>query len=77
VLTPGAAYYDNIRDFVSGADRIEISASLFGGGLAAGALSGLQFVVNGSGLASDFGNGATRFIYSSSNGQLFYDADGT
>ncbi|MBK1986059.1 VCBS repeat-containing protein [Sphaerospermopsis aphanizomenoides BCCUSP55] len=65
---------DKIQDFVVGEDKIEISATGFGGGLVAGALDNTAFI-SGLGVttASD---SLQRFIYNSSNGALFFDADG-
>ena len=74
VLLKTFADRDFIVDFASGSDKLEISAALFGGGLAAGMLSASQFL-SGAGT-----NAATtadqRFIYNSSNGNLLFDADG-
>jgi Ca2+-binding RTX toxin-like protein len=66
---------DKIADF-SGlqGDNLLISADVFGGGLAAGALDPLQFVSNTTGLAGDEGD---RFIYDSDNGQLYFDSNGS
>ena len=76
VLTRNAADRDTIRDFISADDQIEISAGLFGAGLAAGTLSGAQFVSNLTGLATDGGSGSTRFVLNRTNGALYFDADG-
>jgi serralysin len=72
VLTPAFANRDLIQNFEAG-DRLEISASLFGGGLAAGALDESQFVSNGTGLAADADD---RFIFNFATGQLYYDDNG-
>ncbi|WP_119270923.1 choice-of-anchor Q domain-containing protein [Taklimakanibacter deserti] len=72
VLTPAFADRDVIQNFEVG-DRLEISASLFGGGLAAGALDASQFVSNGTGLAGDADD---RFIFNFATGQLHYDDNG-
>jgi len=74
VLTPLQADRDTIQDFVSANDQFEISAALFGGGLVAGALPASQFVINGTGLAGDAND---RFIYNNTNGELFFDSNGT
>ena len=56
-------------------DRIEISAAGFGGGLVAGvALSGAQFVVNTTGLATR--NGIGQFIWERDAKALWWDHDG-
>jgi Ca2+-binding RTX toxin-like protein len=65
---------DKITDFLpSQSDKIVISASGFRGGLVAGAsITSAQFVLGTIALdASD------RFIYNQTNGNLFYDSDGT
>ena len=65
---------DIIIDFVSGGDVMKVSASLFGGGLAAGEDLGTKFLANDTGLAA---GGEDRFIYDTTDGQLYFDADGT
>ena len=72
VLQNLAADRDSIRDFAAG-DRIEVSASLFGGGLVAGALAADQFASNMTGVAGDSDD---RFIYNTTNGALYFDIDG-
>jgi len=74
VLSPVQADRDTIQDFVSANDQFEISAALFGGGLVAGALPASQFVINATGLAGDAND---RFIYNNTNGELFFDSNGT
>lgn len=64
---------DRLTDFSVVDDTIAVSAAGFGGGLVAGAtITAAQFKL---------GTGATtanhRFIYDSTNGQLFVDQDGT
>ncbi len=63
---------DLITDFIVVDDTIAVSRTGFGGGLTLGTLQASQFVI---------GTGATtaahRFIYNSSTGGLFFDADGT
>ncbi|MFM2060842.1 MAG: hypothetical protein RLZZ507_512 [Cyanobacteriota bacterium] len=70
-LTEGV---DTIQSFSSTDDTIEVSATGFGGGLLAGVLADSAFVF-GAGIttASD---AAHRFIYNTTNGALFFDADG-
>jgi Ca2+-binding RTX toxin-like protein len=67
---------DNILDFEFGGDRLQISASTFGGGLTANAslLSTQLLLGSGVSTANDV---SQRFIYNSSNGDLFFDADGS
>ena len=63
---------DTITDFAwQQGDKLLVSASGFSGGLNLGALLSSQFII-GSG-ASDTSD---RFIYNSSTGGLFFDADG-
>jgi len=64
---------DTITDFsrVQG-DKIQVSASGFGGGLNLGILDSYYFTIGSA--ASDTND---RFIYNSSTGGLFFDVDGT
>jgi VCBS repeat-containing protein len=64
---------DEITDFATGTDQIRVSASDFGGGLAAG---GAVSLVSGSDpRANDDATG--QFLYDTDDGSLFWDADGT
>ncbi|TDR94266.1 hemolysin type calcium-binding protein [Enterovirga rhinocerotis] len=75
VLTATTPDRDMIRDFVAAEDMIEISASLFGGGLIAGdELTDQQFVLSTTGRAT---SATDRFLYVESKGHLYYDADGS
>ena len=65
---------DTITDFVSGADVLRVSASAFGGGLAAGVLDPSLFLASSLGQATD---ALQRFLYDTTTGELFFDADGT
>jgi lysophospholipase L1-like esterase len=62
---------DVINDFVSGVDQFQISADGFGGGLVAG--QPVPFVAGSSPTAP---SGAGAFLYNTTTGQLFWDADG-
>jgi len=66
---------DNIKDFTaSQSDIIQISAAGFGGGLAVGTLASSMFLsAAGATTATDANQ---RFIYNSSTGGLYFDADG-
>jgi serralysin len=67
---------DNIGDFSVGNDLLQVSASNFGGDLVGGvSLLASQLLV-GAG-ATDATNASQRFIYNSSNGDLFFDVDGS
>lgn len=61
---------DRITDFTV-ADSIQVLATGFGGGLAAGAISAAQFRIG-----SAAGDTSDRFIYNNTNGNLFFDRDG-
>jgi subtilisin family serine protease/Ca2+-binding RTX toxin-like protein len=66
---------DNIKDFkVAELDIIQVSDAGFGGSLVVGTLDVSQFV-SGAGITSAT-NSLQRFIYNTTNGALFYDADG-
>ena len=63
---------DIINNYSSGEDIIEVSASGFGGGLTRGA----SILANQFRLGTSATNANHRFIYDSSNGNLFFDRDG-
>ncbi|SHJ28828.1 Hemolysin-type calcium-binding repeat-containing protein [Roseomonas rosea] len=68
---------DSITDFLSGTDRIEVSAAGFGGGLAEGMdlLATGHFAQNTTGRAdAPFGTG--QFIFETDTPRLWWDADG-
>ncbi|MBV9930673.1 MAG: cadherin-like domain-containing protein [Alphaproteobacteria bacterium] len=62
---------DQITDFASGTDRIEISASGFGGGLAEG---GSVLLVSGANPTASGSLG--EFLYDTDDGKLYWDDDG-
>lgn len=64
---------DRIIDYEAGQDQLHLDSSVFAA-LSAGALDANQFHSNTTGLAEDAND---RIIYDSSNGQVYYDADGT
>jgi Ca2+-binding RTX toxin-like protein len=65
---------DIINDFGIGNDKLQISASTFGGGLVANvALLANQLLVGANATAT---NANQRFIYNTTNGELFFDIDG-
>jgi Ca2+-binding RTX toxin-like protein len=66
---------DTITDFNVTDDTINVLASGFGGGLSVGEISASQFL-SGAGVTSATDT-AHRFIYNTSNGDLYYDIDGT
>jgi Ca2+-binding RTX toxin-like protein len=68
--TPG---FSTITDFVVG-EKLQISAAEFGGGLTAGTVSAAQIRIGTSNNANAL---AQRFIYNTSNGNLYFDADGS
>ena len=63
---------DEITDFVSGTDKIQVSASGFGGGLIAG---GAVSLVSGTDPTASDASG--QFLYDTDDGRLLWDADGT
>ena len=69
-----ASNVDNIEDFATGHDTIELSAGMFSG-LAAGILKAAAFV-SGSGL-TEAADASDRIIYDTSTGDVYFDADGT
>jgi VCBS repeat-containing protein len=62
---------DEITDFLSGADKIYVSAGGFGGGLFSG---GEVSLVSGSDPTAEGTSG--QFLYDTDDGSLFWDADG-
>jgi Ca2+-binding RTX toxin-like protein len=74
-VAPGTANADVVTDFDSGADRIVLDGNAHASSGASGnfAASDVRFWSSGTGTAHD---GDDRVIYNSSNGQLWYDADG-
>ncbi|HYE27653.1 MAG TPA: tandem-95 repeat protein, partial [Allosphingosinicella sp.] len=63
---------DEILDFVRGTDKIQVSASGFGGGLTAG---GSVSLVSGANPTASQASG--QFLYDTDDGSLYWDADGT
>ena len=64
----GSANADRISDFVSGADEVQLDGSVFTG------IGSGFFVANASGTAQD---ASDRVVYNTTNGNLYYDADGS
>jgi len=68
---------DTITDFVSGTDKLQFSKAIFAG-LSNAALGDLTTDAFWSGAGVTAAHDATdRFIYNSTTGALYYDADGT
>jgi Ca2+-binding RTX toxin-like protein len=65
---------DIISDFKAGTDKIQISANGFDETMSLGRLDATAFIA-GAGITSASDH-AHRFIYNTSNGALFFDADG-
>ena len=74
ILATTASSRDRIADFVVGVDDLAVSVTAFGLAQAAGTSLGSAFVSNTTGLAE---GAEDRFIYQSTTGKLFFDADGT
>ena len=70
----GIDIIEDFKNLATEKDFIQISAAGFGGGLTAGALAATKFLSAAG--ATTPTNSTQRFIYNSSNGDLFYDADG-
>ncbi|NJO31408.1 MAG: hypothetical protein HC874_30515, partial [Richelia sp. SL_2_1] len=66
---------DEITDFLAIDDTIHVSATGFGGGLIAGNTISEDQILIGSGSVTAL-NASQRFIYNTSSGVLFFDADG-
>ncbi len=66
---------DTITDFSVVDDTLQVSAADFGGGLTAGSVITNDQIRIGSGI-STANNASQRFIYNTSTGALFFDADG-
>ncbi|WP_016948862.1 FG-GAP-like repeat-containing protein [Anabaena sp. PCC 7108] len=66
---------DRIQDFVVGTDVIQISTSGFGVALTVNASLDASAFRSGAGITTA-NNNVQRFIYNTSNGALFFDADG-
>ncbi|MBK9080694.1 MAG: endo alpha-1,4 polygalactosaminidase [Rhizobiales bacterium] len=71
-LAPAAGGLDRITDFEHALDRLEIDASLFGGGLVAG--GAVNFVSGPTPTSVGFAAGV--FLYDTDDGFLYWDADG-
>jgi Ca2+-binding RTX toxin-like protein len=73
---PGAANADSITDFTSGTDKIRLDDVFFTGIGAPGAFAaGDARFFAGAG-ATTAGDSTDRIIYNTTNGNLYYDADG-
>ncbi|MEF8710858.1 MAG: S8 family serine peptidase [Candidatus Accumulibacter propinquus] len=70
---PGAGNVDTLSDFLSGTDIVQLAQANFGG-LAFGAVAAGAFIA-GAGFTTA-ADADDRLIYNTSNGALFYDADG-
>jgi Ca2+-binding RTX toxin-like protein len=75
VLNKPSFGVDTIKDFVSGTDKIGISAAEFGGGLVAGNPLLSSQIRLGAGVTTA-NTSAQRFLFNSTNGNLYFDADG-
>ncbi len=73
-LVKGATNADTITDFTHDVDLLQLSASVFGAGLVAGALDPLRFTANTTGTAQTADH---RLIYETDTGNLFFDSNGS
>jgi serralysin len=69
---PGAGHVDTVRDFVVGADLLQLTRTTFAAFSNQGAVQAWQFTIGSAAATTDH-----RLIYNSSTGALLYDADGT
>jgi Ca2+-binding RTX toxin-like protein len=67
----GANNVDTITDFKVNVDEIELDNAIFK--VLGTSLTASEFVANASGTAQ---NGAQHILYDTTDGRLFYDADG-
>lgn len=76
MLGTSATGADHVTDFNVADDTLQVSAAAFGGGLAAGMNVGAtgHFFANAGGVASGT---LSQFLYDTSTGGLYWDADGT
>ena len=72
---PGSTNRDAITDFVHGQDHMQFDLAAFAGVGSTGALDPAQFH-SGAGMTTATQDD-DRFIYNTTNGALYYDADGT
>ncbi len=79
VLENTLASYDIVNDFVSGTDLLRIDATLFGGGLAEGALVADRFVASANPLALVSESSDGRFLFDNAGsgaGRVYWDVNG-
>ena len=71
----GAGNVDSVADFVLGSDHVQLAATVFGGlGPSNQALDASLFA-SGAGMVAA-ADAATRIVFDSSTGNLYYDVDG-
>ena len=75
VLNKPSFGVDIIKDFISGTDKISISQSEYGGGLIAGNPLLSSQIRLGAGV-SGANSASQRFLFNTTNGNLYFDADG-
>jgi Ca2+-binding RTX toxin-like protein len=71
--TPGAGNVDTLSDFLSGTDIVQLAQANFGG-LAVGAVAANAFIAGAGYTTAE--DADDRLIYNTSDGALYYDADG-
>ncbi len=76
VLQPFRADRDRITDFEHGVDDLLVSESVFGELDGPGLAFADRFLSNGTGRAVDGGTADTRFIFNTTDGNLYFDANG-
>jgi Ca2+-binding RTX toxin-like protein len=75
VLNQPSQGVDTIKDFVSGTDKLGISAAEFVGSLAAGGSLLAGQLRQGAGVTTA-STSAQRFLFNTTNSNLYFDADG-
>jgi Ca2+-binding RTX toxin-like protein len=75
-VAPGAANADLVQDFASASDRLVLDGNAHANSGSSGSFAAgdARFAANSTGTAQD---ASDRVVYNTSNGQLWYDADGS
>jgi Ca2+-binding RTX toxin-like protein len=74
ILNAPKSGIDRLTDFTTGTDKLDISATLYGGGLVAGHALNINQLLIGIGTKATTAD--QRFIYKNTTGELYFDADG-
>jgi Ca2+-binding RTX toxin-like protein len=74
ILNAPKSGIDRLTDFTTGTDKLDISVTLYGGGLVAGHALNINQLLIGIGTKATTAD--QRFIYKNTTGELYFDADG-